>query len=52
MRRRHKSCHEIPIRRVRRPLRPADPGSAARRLAWAVVGVCAFFVAAHGVGWW
>lgn len=33
----------------RPPEPPDDPGSAARRLAWAVVGAVFFFVLAYGL---
>jgi hypothetical protein len=38
-----------PTRRARRPLRPPDDGSAARRLAWAVVGAILFVAVTHGL---
>ncbi len=41
-----------PPHSTRHPLRPPDDRSAARRLAWAVVGVGAFFAATHSLGWW
>ena len=37
--------------RVRPPSSPPDPSSAGRRLAWAVVGMAAFFAAMHLFGW-
>ena len=35
----------------RPPSSPPDPGSAGRRLAWAVVGMVAFFAMMHLLGW-
>jgi hypothetical protein len=38
-------------REDRPPSSPPDPGSAGRRLVWAIVGMVAFLAAMHLLGW-
>ncbi len=49
MRDRHASRGDDPPHGTRRPLSPTDDRSAARRLAWAVVGAILFVTVTRGL---